>query len=230
MFIPAAREALIQFLWSYYLLWQFWFLARGKTLTWTGTARFFAMGAWVIAPLSTIAVYLFHGVFAEGSVSVGARWSVEIVGPIMEESFKLIPFLLLFLFTNRTKSFSLTDYMLGGASVGVGFDFSEEVLRRWVTADQEGSLWGLFASLFSDNVQNREVFTLIPGYFSDGIAMSPGHGVWTGFITLGIGMALHVRNRWGKKAYLIPLFFFVWATFDHGAWNAHSFGMPAMAS
>ncbi|MCS1351669.1 hypothetical protein [Mechercharimyces sp. CAU 1602] len=34
----------------------------------------------------------------------------------------------------------------------------------------------------------------------------------------------------GKKAYLIPLFFFVWATFDHGAWNAHSFGMPAMAS
>ncbi|MCS1351670.1 PrsW family intramembrane metalloprotease [Mechercharimyces sp. CAU 1602] len=153
----------------------------------------------MIAPLSAIAVYLFHGLFAEGSVTVGARWSVEIVGPIMEESFKLIPFLLLFLFTNRTKSFSLTDYMLGGASVGVGFDFSEEVLRRWVTTDQEGSLWSLFASLFSDNVQNWEVFTLFPGYFSDGVAMSPGHGVWTGFISLGIGMALHFRNRWGKK-------------------------------
>ncbi|MDA8353259.1 MAG: hypothetical protein M0Z65_08790 [Firmicutes bacterium] len=56
IFIPQARDAWVQFLWSYDLLWQFWFLSRSKTLSWTPYARLFAVGAWIVAPLSALTV------------------------------------------------------------------------------------------------------------------------------------------------------------------------------
>lgn len=89
--LPSAREALVQFLWSYYLLWQFWFLARSKTLTWTGTARLFAVGAWIIAPLSALSVYGFHSLFTDGTATVRADWSTNLLGPAVEEASKLLP-------------------------------------------------------------------------------------------------------------------------------------------
>ncbi|WP_169713701.1 PrsW family glutamic-type intramembrane protease [Paludifilum halophilum] len=230
IFIPQAREALIQFLWSYYLLWQFWFLSRSKTFSWTPYARLFAVGAWIIAPLSALMIYSTHGLFVDGSVSIGEDWSSDIYGPIVEESVKLLPFFLLFLFTRRTQSFSLTDYMLTGAAVGVGFDFMEEVVRRWVTADSNNSLLGILARLATDTEQKWEIFTLFPGSFEDGEAISVGHGVWTGLITLAIGLAIQFRVKWGQKAYLLPVLVWCWATFDHGAWNAHNDSMPDFAS
>ncbi|GGA43368.1 hypothetical protein GCM10007416_15540 [Kroppenstedtia guangzhouensis] len=54
IFIPQARQAMVQFLWSYYLLWQFWFLARSKTMTWTGTAPFFCGGCMADRPLISL--------------------------------------------------------------------------------------------------------------------------------------------------------------------------------
>lgn len=224
--LPSAREALVQFLWSYYLLWQFWFLARSKTLTWTGTARLFAVGAWIIAPLSALSIYSFHGLFADGTATVRADWSINLLGPVVEEALKLLPFFLLFLFTRRTRTFSLTDYMLAGAAVGVGFDFMEEMVRRWVTSGREDSLLGILSQLLSDTEQSWEIFTLFPGSFSDGEAISVGHGVWTGFITLGIGLAVMMRRHWGNKTALLPAFLFAWAFFDHAAWNAHDDPMP----
>ena len=226
IFIPQARQAMVQFLWSYYLLWQFWFLARSKTMTWTGTARFFAVGAWLIAPLSALIIYFTHGLFAEGALSVRADWSSEVLGPFVEETVKLFPFFLLFLWTRRTQTFSLTDYLLAGAAVGVGFDFMEEMLRRWVTADSGSGLFGFLAELLSDTEQNWGVFTLFPGSFESHEAFSSGHGIWSGFVTLAIGLGIHLPKRWGRKAFLLPLAVFAWAVFDHGAWNAHSDGMP----
>ena len=66
---PASEAGDGSVLVSYYLLWQFWFLARSKTMTWTGTARFFAVGAVTIAPLSALIIYFTHGLFAEGALS-----------------------------------------------------------------------------------------------------------------------------------------------------------------
>ncbi|MFD1397249.1 PrsW family intramembrane metalloprotease [Kroppenstedtia eburnea] len=229
IFIPQARQALVQFLWSYYLLWQFWFLARSKTMTWTGTARFFAVGAWLTAPLSALILYFIHGLFAQGALSVGADWSSEVLGPFIEETVKLIPFFLLFLWTRRTQHFSLTDYLLAGAAVGVGFDFMEEMLRRWVTADSGSGFWGFLSELLSDTEQNWEIFTLFPGSFESSHAFSSGHGIWSGFVTLAIGLGIHLQKQWGKKAFFLPLAVFSWAVFDHGAWNAHSDGMPLLA-
>lgn len=116
--------------------------------------------------------------------------------------------------------------MLAGAAVGVGFDFMEEMVRRWVTSGRGNSLLGILSQLLSDTEQSWEIFTLFPGSFSDGEAISVGHGVWTGFITLGIGLAVMMRKRWGAKAALLPAFLLAWAFFDHAAWNAHDDPTP----
>ncbi|SDX45542.1 Membrane proteinase PrsW, cleaves anti-sigma factor RsiW, M82 family [Marininema mesophilum] len=218
IFFPQVREAFTQFLWSYYLLWQFWFLSRSKTLTWTGMARFFAVGAWIIAPLSALFLYGVHTLFAEGSATIQADWSSVVVGPIMEETIKLLPFLLIFCFTRRSQTFSLTDYMLVGGATGVGFDFMEEMVRRWVATDS-GGLIGYFFRLFSESDDSWQVFTLFPGTNESGGAISVDHGVWTAFVTLAIGISIRMKNRWGKKGFLFPLFVYLWATFDHSSWN-----------
>jgi len=123
---------LIQLLWSYYALWQFWFLSRSKTLGWSHTARFFVIGAWVTAPLSALIVWSVHGLGeGEAELTIHDEWSSAIFGPLVEETVKLLPLLLLLLLSRRVRSFSLTDYLLVGAATGTGFDFLEEVVRTW---------------------------------------------------------------------------------------------------
>ncbi len=190
---------MVQFLWSYYLLWQFWFLARSKTMTWTGTARFFAVGAWLIAPLSALIIYFTHGLFAEGALSVRADWSSEVLGPFVEETVKLFPFFLLFLWTRRTQTFSLTDYLLAGAAVGVGFDFMEEMWRRWVTADSGSGLFGFLAELLSDTEQNWGVFTLFPAPLKAMRPSPPGMGSGAGLSPWRSDWGFICRNGGGGR-------------------------------
>ena len=97
------------------------------------------------------------------------------------------------------------------------------------SSDIDGGLLGLLVNLLNNTKQNWSLFTLFPGSFESGGAISPGHGIWTGFVTLAIGLGVRYRQRWGNKVFLLPLFVFAWAVFDHGAWNAHYGGMPLLA-
>ncbi len=221
---------LVQLLWSYYALWQFWFLSRSKTLGWSHTARYFAIGAWVTAPLSALIVWSVHSLGeGDAQATIHDEWSSAVFGPIVEETVKLLPLLLLLFLSRRVRSFSLTDYLLVGAATGTGFDFLEEVVRTWSTQQQTGGLLGFLYEAFDTTELVWEIDTLFPGYFRNGDVISPGHHVWTAFVALGIGMAHRLRQRWGRKAFLLPGFLFLWAIFDHGAYNASLDGLsPAV--
>ncbi|MFD1423034.1 PrsW family glutamic-type intramembrane protease [Laceyella tengchongensis] len=221
IFIPETRKALIQLIWSYYVLWQFWFIARSKTLTWTTYARFFTIGAWIIGPLTAVIIWGVHGmVSGDASSSISDNWSEDVLGPIVEELAKLLPLMVFLLFSKRAKSFSVTDYLLVGAATGVGFDFIEEVVRRWGERVYDDSIFGVIGDFFNNSEQVWAWDVLFPGYVINGDVLSPGHYVWTGFVTLTIGFAARFRAKWGKKVYLIPLAILAWAMFDHGAYNA----------
>lgn len=230
IFIPASRVMLVQLLWSYYALWQFWFLSRSKTLGWSHTARFFVIGAWVTAPLSALIVWSVHSLGeGEAETTLHDEWSSAVFGPFVEETVKLLPLLLLLFLSRRVRSFSLTDFLLVGAATGTGFDFLEEVVRTWVTQQQASGLFGFLFQAFNTSELVWEIDTLFPGYFRNGEVISAGHHVWTAFVALGIGMAHRLRRRWGRKAYLLPGFLFLWAVFDHGAYNASLNGLsPAV--
>jgi RsiW-degrading membrane proteinase PrsW (M82 family) len=219
---------LIQLLWSYYALWQFWFLSRSKTLGWSHTARFFVIGAWVTTPLSALIVWSVHSLGeGEAETTIHDEWSSAVFGPIVEETVKLLPLLLLLLLSRRVRSFSLTDYLLVGAATGTGFDFLEEVVRTWAKQQQTSGLFGFLYEAFDTTELVWEIDTLFPGYFRNGDVISPGHHVWTAFVALGIGMAHRLRQRWGRKAFLLPGFLFIWAVFDHGAYNASLNGLSS---
>src|SRR5690606_23002001 len=226
IFIPASRVVLIQLLWSYYALWQFWFLSRSKTLGWSHTARFFVIGAWVTAPLSALIVWSVHGLGeGEAELTIHDEWSSAIFGPLVEETVKLLPLLLLLLLSRRVRSFSLTDYLLVGAATGTGFDFLEEVVRTWAIHHRTSGLFGFLYEAFNTSELVWEIDTLFPGYFRNGDVISPGHHVWTAFVALGLGMALRLRQRWGRKAYLLPGILFLWAVFDYGVYNVSLNGL-----
>jgi RsiW-degrading membrane proteinase PrsW (M82 family) len=227
IFFPETRKALVQFLWSYYALWQFWFLSRSKTLAWTHYARFFVIGAWVCGPLAALIVWLTHSVLGDASSTILDNWSQEVFGPVVEEVVKILPLLFFILFSRRVQSFSTTDYMLVGAASGAGFEFIEEVVRRWVTGQQDHSLLGAFFNLFDTSEIVWEVDTIFPGYTVSGDVLAPGHHVWTAFVALAIGLAVRFRKKWGRKAYGLPVLVLLWAIFDHGAFNSHFDGLPS---
>src|SRR5690606_20709089 len=97
------------------------------------------------------------------------EWSSAVFGPIVEETVKLLPLLLLLLLSRRVRSFSLTDYLLVGAATGTGFDFLEEVVRTWAKQQQTSGLLGFLYEAFDTTELVWEIDTLFPGYFRNEI-------------------------------------------------------------
>ncbi len=218
MFVPETRKGLFQLLLCLYALWQFWILSRSKTLSWAEFIRVFTVGAWVIGPLTAGVVWGTHALLDERpDGTIRDEWSTVYFGPFVEEVCKLIPLGFLCLFSRRSRSYGICDYMLIGAASGTGFEFIEEMVRRW-TADVHLSIDTLINRAFGDEYEWRWDL-LFPGAYEYGNQFAPGHHVWTGFIALGIGFAVSLQAKWGRKAYVIPLFLFCWALFDHSSFN-----------
>lgn len=197
IFVEDSRTILVQFLWSFYVILQFWLLARSKTLPWKRYITFFLVGAWVIAPFTALVINLVHLIFG-GETS--DFWSSAILTPIAEEVFKLIPVIVFLFLSKRTSHLSLTDFMLMGAAAGAGFQFLEETARRLGS----GLLYG--QTIFGQQL-HWDVFTLFPGYFEDGFfatITSASHVVITALISLGIGIAIRLRGHIRRYAYIIP--------------------------
>src|SRR5699024_1520546 len=56
IFIPQARDAWVLLLWRYSPLWRCRFCCRRESLSWPPCGRLFAVGAWIVAPLSALTV------------------------------------------------------------------------------------------------------------------------------------------------------------------------------
>ncbi|MBW7456517.1 PrsW family intramembrane metalloprotease, partial [Paenibacillus sepulcri] len=109
IFFEESRKMMVQYLWSFYVLLQFWVLCRGKTLPWKPAAAFVMAGALFVVPFTALTVNAVHAV-------IGGRtsdtWSMAVLTPVVEEAWKLIPLGVFLLFSRRASALSLSDYTL----------------------------------------------------------------------------------------------------------------------
>lgn len=221
IFMEDSRKMFVQFLWSFYVILQFWLLCRSKTLSWKKYTYFFLVGAWLIVPLNSFIVRFITSIFGGMEQDV---WSQALLTPIAEEVLKLIPIGVYLFLSRRASTLSLSDYALIGAATGAGFQFLEETTRRLVS----GGIFDYGVTLFGGKVLHWDLFTLFPGYFEEGFLpdkMSAGHSLLTALVTLGIGLAVRFKSKLKRSTSLFPVILLVWAIFDHAIWNA-SYNAP----
>lgn len=119
--------------------------------------------------------------------------------PILEESLKAIPLLVLLLMARarRVADPSITDFAIAGFAIGAGFGLHEDGLwERDIAGGFDSSLWGrLFPNFLDDNPF---------------VVAHPG---WTALVGLGIGFMWHFRHR--NAAWVLGLAPFSVAVFDH---------------
>ncbi len=114
------------------------FLARTKTLTWSGFMRFFsACAVWSMA----VGVML-RSVSADlGGMAGLGQGAMTFVAGMGEEALKVVPVVVLAMAAPRRVSrFAAVDFLLLGLASGAAFEAVEEAIRRtnWVTNDNKG--------------------------------------------------------------------------------------------
>lgn len=216
IFMADSRKMFVQFLWSFYVILQFWLLCRSKTFSWKKYTFFFITGAWLIVPLNSFIVSSITAIFGGREQDV---WSQAFLTPIAEELLKLMPLGVYLFLSRRASTLSLSDYALIGAATGAGFQFLEETTRRLVS----GGIFDYGVSLFEGKVIHWDIFALFPGYFEDGLLpdkMTAGHPLLTAMVALGFGLATRFKSKLMRSSYIFPVILLVWAIFDHAIWNA----------
>ncbi|MFJ7729886.1 PrsW family glutamic-type intramembrane protease [Neobacillus sp. NPDC097160] len=216
IFMEDSRKMFVQFLWSFYLILQFWLLCRSKTLSWKKYTYFFMAGAWLIVPLNSFIVRSITAIFGGMEQDV---WSQAFLTPIAEEVLKLIPLGVYLFISRHASTLSLSDYALMGAATGAGFQFLEETTRRLVSR----GIFDYNVTLFGGKVIHWDFFTLFPGYFEESFIpdkMTAGHPLLSAIVALGIGLAVKSKSKFKRSTYIFPVILLVWAIFDHAIWNA----------
>lgn len=209
-FSIAARDLLAQMLWSLYLMWQVFILARSKSVTWRLCGAFFFAGALLVAPLAVLSAGLVHVVFGGAP---GDAWSAVGWAAFSEEVLKLAPLIVFLAGTRRARSLGLADHALLGAATGAGFQFAEEATRRLVVV-AGGAVPG-------DAGAHWAVFTLFPGSFVDarGGRVLAGHAVLTALVALAIGLARRYQRPERGGLWVLPGIVLLLAILDHAAYN-----------
>ena len=129
------------------------------------------------------------------------------VAPLVEESVKLFPILLISGFLADWRRLSVGDLALLGLASGLGFEFVEENLR--VLTHGTVAVGG-----------TAMVTPFIPGWrtLGDGLVNAAGHGIWTGTVALAVAAALALTRR-RRYALVVGIVALAWVTFDHGVFN-----------
>ncbi|MCJ8011010.1 PrsW family intramembrane metalloprotease, partial [Paenibacillus sp. KQZ6P-2] len=214
-FIKESRTMLVQYLWSFYVLLQFWFLCRSKTMPWKPIVLFVLAGVFLVVPFTTLTVNALHMLFG-GKTS--DTWSIAVITPIFEELWKLLPLGIFLLFSRRASALSLSDYTLIGAATGVGFQLMEELSRRWLSS----GAFGYSYTWLGGKTIHWDLFSLFPGRFEESFfptLMTVGHPVHTAMIALACGIAYRMRRKLTKWVFLFPAILLLWAILDHAAYN-----------
>ncbi|MFD0711551.1 EndoU domain-containing protein [Paenibacillus sp. GCM10027626] len=210
---------MVQYLWSFYVLLQFWFLCRSKTMPWKSIVLFVLAGVFFVVPFTTLTVNALHMLFGGNTSNT---WSIAVITPIFEELWKLLPLGIFLLFSRRASSLSLSDYTLIGAATGVGFQLMEELSRRWLNPGIFGEKFGYSFTMLGGETIHWDFFSLFPGRFEESLfptLMTVGHPVHTAMIALACGMAYRLRSRLTRWAFLFPAIMLLWSILDHAAYN-----------
>lgn len=140
---------------------------------------------------------------------LGPLWATRItfsvVTPLVEETAKGVALLGMALAV-RDEFDNLTDGLVYGALVGLGFGVAENVFYLG-RAFKAGGLGGL-----------TELF------FLRVILLGLMHSIWTGCTGAGVGYA---RERGGAARFLAPVAGYVGAVFLHALWNSANVGLEA---
>ncbi|WP_235947140.1 PrsW family glutamic-type intramembrane protease [Paenibacillus glycinis] len=222
IFVEQSRAMLIQYLWSFYVVLQFWVLCRGKTLPWRQAALCVMAGALLVVPFTALTVNAVHALAGGRTTDT---WSQAGLTPIAEEAWKLLPLGAMLLFSRRASAFSLSDFAMIGAASGAGFQLAEELSRRWTNTGAIADRYGYSYTMLGGETIHWDLFDLFPGRFEESILpslMTVSHPVHTAMIALGCGMACRLRDRLGRAAYLFPLALLLWAILDHAAYNGQN--------
>ncbi|MGO4106435.1 PrsW family glutamic-type intramembrane protease [Paenibacillus sp. YAF4_2] len=221
-FYRDSRTMLVQYLWSFYVMLQFWLLCRSKTFTWKKTAMFMLLGIFLVIPITAWTLMAVHGL-------VGGRtsdtWSTAVVTPIVEEVCKLLPLGLYLFFSRRASSMSLGDFTLAGAASGVGFQLMEELSRRWLNSGIIGRTYGYSTTMLGGETIHWDFWTLFPGRFEESFfptLMTVSHPVHTAMVALGIGLAIRFRKRLTNAIYFLPALLLAWSILEHAAYNGQN--------
>ncbi|WP_339290620.1 PrsW family glutamic-type intramembrane protease [Paenibacillus sp. FSL W8-0187] len=218
-FVKESRTMMVQYLWSFYVLLQFWFLCRSKTIPWKQIVLFVLAGVFLVVPFTTLTVNALHVLFG-GSTS--DTWSIAVITPIFEELWKLLPLGIFLLFSRRASALSLSDYTLIGAATGVGFQLMEELSRRWLSSGPLEEKFGYSFTWLGGETIHWDLFSLFPGRFEESVfptLMTIGHPVHTAMIALACGIAYRLRTKLTKWVFLFPVIILLWAILDHAAYN-----------
>lgn len=218
-FVKESRTMLVQYLWSFYVLLQFWALCRSKTLPWKPIVLFVLAGVFFVVPFTTLSVNAVHIIFG-GETS--DTWSVAVITPIFEELWKLLPLGLFLLFSRRASALSLSDYTLIGAATGVGFQMMEELSRRWLNSGTLHEKYGYSVTFLGGETIHWDFFSLFPGRFEESLLptlMTVSHPVHTAMVALACGIAYRLRKILTKWIFLFPAIILLWSILDHAAYN-----------
>ncbi|WP_158606921.1 PrsW family glutamic-type intramembrane protease [Paenibacillus ginsengarvi] len=218
-FVKESRTMIVQYVWSFYVLLQFWFLCRSKTMQWKQIVWFVLAGVFFVIPFTSLTVQIFHTLFG-GKTS--DTWSIAVLTPIFEELWKLLPLGLFLLFSRRASALSLSDYTLIGAATGVGFQLMEELSRRWLNSGILAKKFGYSFTMLGGETIHWDFFSLFPGRFEESLfptLMTVGHPVHTAMIALACGIAFRLRARLTKWMVLLPVIILLWSILDHAAYN-----------
>ncbi|EFU39729.1 hypothetical protein PVOR_20554 [Paenibacillus vortex V453] len=213
--IEESRTMLVQYLWSFYVLVQFWLLCRSKTLAWKQVSLFVLSGVLLVIPLTNWTMQGLHLIFGGRTTDT---WSFAIMTPVIEEVYKLLPLALFLFFSRRATSLSLSDYVLLGAAPGIGFQFMEELSRRLVQ-NNYGVTW------LGGKTLHWEFFDLFPGYFEESFLptmMNVTHPVQSAMTALGIGIAIRYSKQLTRWVYVFPVLLLLWTILNHAAWNGQN--------
>jgi RsiW-degrading membrane proteinase PrsW (M82 family) len=162
----------------------------------------FGWGALVATAAALILQAVDQVVF--GTAELG---SAAIVAPITEEAAKGL-FVVLLLWVRRHEIDGVLDGLVYAGLVGVGFAFTENILYL-------GAAFMGGAGMGPGGIESALGVFVVRGIFSPF-----AHPLFTAFIGIGVGYAVH---RQGAGRFLAPAVGYVLAVLAHGAWNGAAF-------
>ncbi|MGY4645722.1 toxin glutamine deamidase domain-containing protein [Cellulomonas sp. URHB0016] len=215
--VPSTRESARAYAWSFAMLVVWFLLVRTKTVSWAGTARWFSLCvAW-----SAVIGWFTLRVADALDLSPSSDGSATALAGFLEESGKLIPLLVLaVLAPGRVRRFGAGDWAVLGFASGAAFNGYEDAMRQLAVQGQ-WFLWQDPSRVYSWNPWASGQFVS-----TDGVALSPGHHIWTvaGAMGIGLGIALWRTRRACLRALavVLPTALVLWQIADHASFNAHN--------
>ncbi len=140
-----------------------------------------------------------------GDIAIDAMgdnpWRLAAAVPLIEESAKLIPVLLVAaVWRGRQGTPGILDYGLIGVASGAGFGFHED---------------GLWRRVFGEGL-DAPMGWILPQLHESASGVVAGHAAWSGTVGLALGVVFARRLTF---AWLGVPVTFAMVVFDHGSWN-----------